>query len=42
MIMTYKFKKNLFFELPYIHVYEYYVKMAVIFLTTIFNEKVDP
>ena len=31
-----------FFELPYIHIYEYYVKMAVIFLTIIFNEKVDP
>ena len=31
MIMTYKFKKIYFFELPYMHVYEYYVKMAVIF-----------
>ena len=40
--MTYKFKKIYFFELPYIHVYEYYVKMAVMFLTIIFNEKVDP
>ena len=42
MIMTYKFKNIDVFELPYIHVYEYYVKMAIIFLTIIFNEKVDP
>ena len=37
-------QNNLFFKLPFIHVYEYYVKMAVtvIFLTIIFNEKVDP
>ena len=42
MIMTYKFKKIYFFELPYIHAYEYYVKMAVFFLTIIFNEEVDP
>ena len=35
-------QKIYFFELPYIHVYEYYVKMAVIFLTIIFNEIVDP
>ena len=41
-VMTYKFKKYIFFGLPCIHVYEYYVKMAVIFLTIIFNEKVDP
>ena len=36
MIMTYKFKKIYFFELPYIHVYEYYVKMAVFFFNYYF------